>query len=227
MIPDPVIEQHSGVFVVRDDLIAGGTKRRILPPLLTGADEFIYASPAYGYAQVALAHAAAAQGVRATVFTAKRKVLHPRTQEARAAGAKIVLVPTGYLSNVQAKARAYAAATGAALLPFGLDTPAVIAGLAAVARALPMTPAEVWTVAGSGVLSRALQAAWPGAAFHAVQVGKAPQIGRARLWVAPEQFEDDAKTPPPFPSCSNYDAKAWRFIQRHATPGALFWNVAA
>ena len=46
MIPDPVIEQHSGVFVVRDDLIAGGTKRRILPPLLTGADEFIYASPA-------------------------------------------------------------------------------------------------------------------------------------------------------------------------------------
>ena len=178
MIPDPVIEQHSGVFVVRDDLIAGGTKRRILPPLLTGADEFIYASPAYGYAQVALAHAAAAQGVRATVFTAKRKVLHPRTQEARAAGAKIVLVPTGYLSNVQAKARA-------------------------------------------------LQAAWPGAAFHAVQVGKAPQIGRARLWVAPEQFEDDAKTPPPFPSCSNYDAKAWRFIQRHATPGALFWNVAA
>jgi hypothetical protein len=149
MIPDPVIEQHSGIFVVRDDLIAGGTKRRILPPLLMGADEFIYASPAYGYAQVALAHAAAAQGVRATVFTAKRKVLHPRTQEARAAGAKIVLVPTGYLSNVQAKARAYAAATGAALLPFGLDTPAVIAGLAAVARALPMTPAEVWTVAGS------------------------------------------------------------------------------
>ena len=30
-----------------------------------------------------------------------------------------------------------------------------------------------------------------------------------------------------FPSCGNYDAKAWRFITAQASPGALFWNVAA
>jgi hypothetical protein len=227
MIHDPVIEQHSGIYVVRDDLIAGGTKRRVLPRLLIGADEFVYASPAYGYAQVALAHACAAQGVQATVFTAKRKELHLRTQEAKRAGARIVMVPTGYLSNVQSKACAYCEATGATLLPFGLDTPAFLDALAGVASALDIQPAEVWTVAGSGVLSRALQLAWPHAAFHAVQVGKAPHIGKARLWVAPEQFEDDARVKPPFASCSNYDAKAWRFIQQYATPGALFWNVAA
>jgi hypothetical protein len=36
-----------------------------------------------------------------------------------------------------------------------------------------------------------------------------------------------ARLSPPFPSCDNYDAKAWRFIRAQASPGALFWNVAA
>ena len=31
---------------------------------------------------------------------------------------------------------------------------------------------------------------------------------------------------PPFPSCSNYDATAWRFVKAYARQGALFWNVA-
>jgi hypothetical protein len=44
---------------------------------------------------------------------------------------------------------------------------------------------------------------------------------------APEKFEQDAKQLPPFRSCLNYDAKAWRFIQQRATEDALFWNVAA
>ncbi len=223
----PIIEEYSGILVVRDDLLPGGTKRRVLDSLLVGADEFVYASPAYGYAQVSLAYACAARGLQATIFTAKRKELHARTQEAKRAGAKIVMVPTGYLSNVTAKARDYAAASGAHLLPFGFDTPVFLSALADVARSLPLRPAEVWAVAGSGTLSRALQLAWPSAQFHAVQVGKEPDAGAARVYVAPERFEDDARERPPFPSCSNYDAKAWRFVRRHASPGALFWNVAA
>jgi hypothetical protein len=222
MLPAPVIEMVGGVMVVRDDLIAGGTKRRAIPLLLTGADEFVYASPVYGYAQVALAHACTELGKRATIFTAKRSALHPRTAEA-----KIVMVAYGYLSNVQSKARAYCEATGAALLPFGLDTPVMRDGIAEIAAGLDVDPAQVITVAGSGTLTRALQMAWAGAEFIAVQVGRSPDIGRARLLVAPEKFEDDARQRPPFPSCSNYDAKAWRFVRQVAGPGALFWNVAA
>jgi hypothetical protein len=112
-------------------------------------------------------------------------------------------------------------------MPFGLDTPVFIEALADIARRLPVQPAEVWTVAGSGVLTRALQCAWPSASFYAVQVGAKPSAGSAAVLVAPEKFESDAKQPPPFPSCSNYDAKAWRFIKERAQPGALFWNVAA
>lgn len=223
----PVIIEHDGILVVRDDLQLGGTKARVVGRFLQGADEFVYASPVYGYAQIALAHTCAQSGKQATIFVAKRNQLHPRTVEAKRAGARIVQIPHGYLSNVQAKARAYAEAVNARLLPFGLDFPEMLLALAEVARSLSVVPAEVWTVAGSGTLSRALQLAWPKARFFAVQVGATPNAGAATVLKAPESFEGDAKMRPPFPSCSNYDAKAWRFIRQQARPGALFWNVAA
>jgi hypothetical protein len=226
-LPPLTVEDVQGVLVVRDDRVPGGTKRRVLAPLLTGADEWVYASPCQGYAQVALAHACREAGKRATVFVARRAVPHKRTREALDAGARIVQVRVGYMTVVAARARAYAEQTGAGLLPFGFDTPAFIAALADLARSLALSPSEVWAVAGSGTLSRALQQAWPNAAHHAVRIGAVPKAGAARLYRAPEPFERDAEIPPPFPSCSNYDAKAWRFIMRHASPGSVFWNVAA
>lgn len=225
-LPPFRVDTIGGIRVVRDDLVPGGTKRRVLGPLLAGADEWVYASPAQGYAQVALAHACRELGKRATVFVAGRALPHARTAEAIAAGANIREVRPGYMTVVTARARAYAAEAGAGLLPFGFDTPPFVAALAALARSLGLAPSEVWCVAGSGTLSRALQLAWPDAAHHAVRIGAAPDAGRARLYLAPEPFERDAREPPPFPSCPNYDAKAWRFIMRHASAGSVFWNVA-
>jgi hypothetical protein len=224
-LPAPVIERHGAVDVVRDDLLPGGTKVRALT--LGDAREFVYASPVAGYAQIALAIVATRFGKRATVFCAQRKKLHPRSAEAQQAGARIVQVPCGYMTVVRARAREYCAVSGAQLLPLGFDTPDFIEALADVARGLRLDPPEVWSVAGSGTLTRALQRAWPRAAFHAVRIGAEPNAGRAEVVLAPEKFEQDARQPPPFPSCSNYDAKAWRFIQAQAKPGALFWNVAA
>lgn len=229
-LPAPVLSEHDGIVVVRDDMLQGGTKRRILRAVVAGiqSQEFVYASPAYGYAQVALAHTCKELGRRAVIFTAQRKDPHRLTLAAQTAGARIIMVPHGYLNVVQARARDYCKKTGAHYLPFGVDTPDAIEALADVARGMNLTPAQVWTVAGSGVLSRALQRAWPGAEFHAVQIGRSgSDIGRARRWVAPEKFEDDARVRPPFPSCRNYDAKAWQFIRQHAASGALFWNVGA
>jgi hypothetical protein len=221
------IIEHQGIVVVRDDLFPGGTKARVLDVLLTGAGEFVYASPVYGYAQIALAYTARRRGKRATIFCAQRKTLHARTLEAQNAGARIVQVPAGYMTVLRARARSYCQTTGAQLLPHGLDAPIFLAALADYARSLPVRPKEVWAVAGSGVLIRALQLAWPRARFHAVRVGGPPDTGGALVYQAPEKFEHDASVQPPFPSCSNYDAKAWRFIKQHAAPGALFWNVAA
>lgn len=226
-LPAPVISEHDGILVVRDDLILGGTKRRVLPTLFGSQHaEYVYASPCQGYAQVALAYAAAEYDKKATIFCAKRGVLHRNTAQAIAAGGNVREITPGYLSCVRKRAKDYAHAHGAKLLPFGLDTSGIRKGLATLARGLRVTPAEVWTVAGSGTLTRALQEAWPDARFYAVRVGAVPQHGRATLLTAPEPFEQDAKEPPPFPSCGNYDAKAWRFIRRQASRGALFWNVA-
>ncbi len=223
----PLIETYGQVRVVRDDLIPGGTKRRVIDQLLVGAEMFVYASPAYGYAQVALAHACRDLGKRVVIFTAHRTQPHDRTREAMAAGAIVEFVPYGYLTNVQAKARAYAKDSGACLIPFGFDTPVFGRALTTAVRAMAITPpVEVWTVAGSGTMSRALQNVWPSVPFYAVQVGRDPDVGRASLIVAPESFEQRAKIAPPFPSTDNFDAKAWRFICRQASPGSLFWNVA-
>ena len=133
MIPDPVITKHQNIYVVRDDLIPGGTKRCFADALIRNNDEVVYASPVYGGAQIAIAHAAKSLGVKATIFCAKRKQPHPRTMEAHKAGAKIVQIPNGYLSNVKAKARSYCQQTGAKLLPFGLESEAAFAALAAIA----------------------------------------------------------------------------------------------
>lgn len=226
-LPEIVLEEHAGVMVVRDDLLPGGTKRRALGALLDGRHEkYVYPSPVFGFAQVALAYAAQDHGARATIFCAARAERAPLTARAAAAGAAIHEVRPGYLNVVRARAREYCAANGAELLPFGLDDPRIIAALADVARGVPYAPREVWSVAGSGVLTRALQAAWPDARFYAVRVGSRPNAGRAHVYEAPERYEEDAWEPPPFPSCGNYDAKAWQFIRRHARPGALFWNVA-
>lgn len=234
-LPAPVVELHDSFLIVRDDLLPGGTKRRAIPVFFeNNNDEYVYASPVQGAAQLALAYTAREHGKQATIFCAARKTPHANTLRVRELGATVIEVPMGFLSNISAKARAYCLETGATLLPFGLDDQRFIDALAAVARELPREdtllrrpPTEVWSIASSGVLTRALQLAWPDAQFFGVQVGHPPIAGKAVIFNAPEKFERDAKKLPPFRSCRNYDAKAWQFMKEFATPGALFWNVSA
>jgi hypothetical protein len=233
MIPAPVVEEiRSGVFVVRDDLVVGGTKRCYADKLIIGRREVVYASPAYGGAQIAIAHAAREAGSAATIFVAKRAKPHPRTLEAKAAGAKIVQVPNGYLSNVKAKAKAYCQATGATLLPFGLETPLAFDAIAARAKVVASQVGpldQVWSVGGSGVLTRGLQRGLEASQFYVVQVGrelKSGDVGKAKVVPCRIPFERDAKRPPPFPSCSNYDAKGWEPFVAKGSGRRLFWNVA-
>lgn len=225
----PVIREHDGVLVVRDDLFPGGTKARFLPMLFYGVQETVYASPAEGGAQTALAHVARRLGKRATIFVAARKRMHDRTLEASRLGAKIVPVSPGYLSVVQARAREYAAKHGAALVPFGVDMPEAIDAIAAAARATNIEPDEVWCAAGSGVLARGLAKAWPNARRHVVQVGRelAPAgVAGARIHVYPRPFGQAAKAVAPFPSDPHYDAKAWEMATARRGAGrVLFWNV--
>ena len=227
MIP-PQVREHDGVAVVRDDLYPGGTKARFLIDVCAAHAEVVYASPAEGGAQTALAHAARQTGHRATIFVAKRAQPHPRALEAKRLGAKVMQVTPGYLSVVQARARAYCQATGATLLPFGGDIPQAKAVIGAAARATGLDPDEVWCAAGSGVLMRALAAAWPNARRRAVQIGRAltpAEVAGAEIHVWPAPF--GACGPgAPFPADPHYDAKAWAVCAARHGPGrVVFWCV--
>ncbi|MGD9613825.1 MAG: hypothetical protein AB7H90_01360 [Alphaproteobacteria bacterium] len=225
----PVVVEHDGIQVVRDDLFPGGTKARFLPVLFEDADEIVYATPAEGGAQTALATVAANLGKRATLFVAKRRDPHPRSLMAKALGAKVYQVTPGYLSVVQARADAYCRATGAKRAPFGVDMPEAIAVIAEAAQATGINPNEVWCASGSGVLARALAAAWPGAKRHAVQVGRklaSEDVAGATIHVHPLAFGQAARCVVPFPADPHYDAKAWEICRSKRGAGCVvFWNV--
>lgn len=230
-LPPPVVRMHAGIWVVRDDLILGGTKARIIPRLFVSGNEYVYPSPAQGMAQCALAYAAQRCRRSAVIYCAARAERHPNTQRAADAGARIVEVRPGYLSVVKARAREYCNATGATLLPWGLACPEMILGVADLARGIGIEPPdEVWCCAGSGTLARGLRIAWPRAVLYAVQVGAEIRGGLdATVIVAPEKYEQPAKMPPPFPSAPSYDAKVWQFVRGRARQGrrVLLWNVAS
>jgi len=226
----PIVEDHQGIAVVRDDRLPGGTKGRYLIQLFTRYAEVAYASPAYGGAQLALAACARITGRRATIFVAKRKEPHPRTLEAKALGARIFQVPHGYLSHVQAKCQLYCKEQGAHYMEFGGAGAGAHAAIARAARQVWETYGpfdEVWSAAGSGVLTRGLQAGMPAARFYAVQVGRhVDDPGRATVIEYALPFEKELKIAVPFDSCPNYDRKAWQICrQRRGAGRVLFWNV--
>ena len=235
-LPAPIIEEHEGFQIVREDLINGSSKVRAsdyLVSSLTEIDELVYGScPATGHAQIALSVLAKKYGKKSVVFMAERSLnnLTKQQQHALTEGVDFKWVNPGYLNVTEKRAKDYAAESDKRLLvPIGVDHPSVVASYAVVARRMNIQPKEVWTVGSSGTLTRGLQAGWPDAEFHCVSVGHKGDFGRATVYRHPMSFSQSVKAEdmPPFPSVSNYDAKAWKYMKEHASEGALFWNVSA
>ena len=242
-LPPPTVLQHEGFWVVRDDMILGGSKRRALPACFSEEhDEYVFCAPAAGFAQLALALACADMGKSATIITAKRGCRHPNTALAALYGAKIIELRPGYLSQVEAEGRRYCAERPRALLiPLGLADPRVEARMQETAELLRLSMAgpyfapitDVWCAVGAGSLARALGAAFPGARIHAVSVGRVPRDEDlpegCTLYQALQDFDAPAPMLPPWPSAAHYDAKIWQFASRvwpAERSSHLIWNVA-
>lgn len=222
--------------VLRDDLLEGGTKLRFLPFLCGDAAEVVYGSPFCGGAALALSVLGRESKKRITLFYAKRKELHPRQKLALRNGARCFGVAPGYMTNVQAKARAYAASAGALFLPLGFDVgaaePPFVAFLEGLRREIG-SPDQIWCVAGSGMLSRCIGRAFPDSEVCAVAVGlKSRHAAQAmppnvRLLDCPYAFEKETRASAPFPSDPNYDRKGWEQLQKSGKRrgSVLFYNV--
>jgi hypothetical protein len=232
----PIVERHGRITVVREDLIPGGTKARFVDAMYEDVDELVYATPAQGGAQTALALAARKLGKKLTLFVAAADEWHPRVALSHRLGAEIVQVKLGFLTNVQAKARRYAddqkflRTRRVRNLEFGLGSRLVVDSIAAVARQVPR-PTALWCAAGSGTLARGLAAAWPDVPRYVVQCGHKltpAEAAYGTVFVYPRKYAYQEKSKPPFPSDPTYERKAWLTMLEHVGDGeALFWNTAS
>ena len=232
--PNPSIVEtiHDGIRVVRDDLITG-SKQRAADLLMSTIkeDTVAYVQPRTGLAGVCILQAARRYNKKVRLYMPSSKRISHHQACCIEQGAEVSFHRIAAMPNLNKIAAEDAKKNGYYFIPLGLKHKLVTAGFIKIARTL-VHPTEVYTVISTGVLSRALQIAWPEAKFTAVAVArnmKAGESGRAELISAPEAFTKSIKEEemPPFPSIGTYDAKAWRYIPKNTGKNILFWNVGA
>jgi hypothetical protein len=233
--PPPVVEEHNGFIVVRDDKLGYGSKTRFIDYLVKSeGKEWVFGGAnKVGWGPISLTHVCNLYGKKATFFMAKRKVPTWHQQQVLDLGGTIHWVDNGMLNVTKAKARKYYEedTVNRRVLPLGLEHPTVLGSIMKVARSLNVNPTEIWTVASSGTLSRGLQMAFPDVPVYAVEVGHKMsdyEKGRAIVMRSPYGYDQPVEEEylPPYPSEKYYDAKLWQFVISNGKPGALIWNVA-
>lgn len=248
--PPPEIVQHGEQFVVREDLLEVGSKARFGSLLINSIPKkqtVVYVAPRFGYAGISLAWLCRKYGRRLVLFMPACKQISAHQAVAIEMGAIPVFRRIAAMPNLNKMACDWAKSHDGYFIPLGLKHELVTACIVRTAVELVgrwlvadkkghdhyhlYQPMEVWTAMSTGVLSRALQIAWPNSKFHAVAVSRNIQEGergQAEIHSSPYEFAQDYPHchDIPFPTCSNYDAKVWPEMLRVGTSGALFWNVA-
>jgi hypothetical protein len=231
----PIIKEHNGFNVVREDLMGFGSKCRFGDILVSTcqSDTLVYVQPRYGFAGISLAYLAQKYNKKLVLFSPSQKEISDHQAICIERGADMRFRRIAAMPNLNKIAKDWAAENNAFFIPLGLRHELVTAAAVRVAYDLAQKhgePKEVWSAISTGVLSRALQIAWPNADFNAVAVArniKDGELGRAKVWSHPKEFSQNVapQHAPPFSSALNYDAKAWEFMVKHGNEGAWFWNV--
>lgn len=221
LVPHPAtIDTLTNSFsVVRDDLVAGGTKRRGLDLLLPEIPDhaIAYAGTIFGHGALALAHACEAIGKQAHLYLSCNDDNHPMIARIRKTNAIIERCEALPVEQL------YAEIKGGHVFPLGFDAPEFHEAMSQALRQITLPDhSEIWCCAVSGTMAKALQAAFPQTRLRTVAVTKSTD----GEFHAPEKYHQSAVSPPPYPSCPYTDAKVWQFVQKHAKPDALIWNIA-
>ena len=228
--PDPVVMEHEGVRVVRDDLIVG-TKTRAGDLLAARSNHhtIVYSQPRVGLAGVSILDVARHHNKNVVLFMpASRKISHHQACCIEQ-GAQVHFKRIAAMPNLNLYAKQWADENDAFFVPLGLRHELATAGIVHAASMIE-EPDEVYVATSTGVLTRALQIAWPNAKFHCVAVArnlKAGELGRAEVISEPLAFNTPEKhdNMPPFPTVSTYDAKVWKYIPKNSGKNILMWNV--
>lgn len=232
------IEKHYDINILRDDLLEGGTKSILLEGIeiqYPNITEYVYASPVYGGFQIALSAYCKNNGLKATIFCAKRRQKHSNTLKCIEYGANIIEVYPGYLSVVEKRARDYCEKkTHVHKFVFGANTPNninIITNRAKkVLQQFKREPHEIWVAVGSGTLVKGILQAVNHAKVYGVLVGADFEYSHPNLTLIkyPKPFQIESSLKVDFPSTANYDRKALELCLSHhreLNTDVLFWNV--
>lgn len=226
----PVVERHDRFWVVRDDLIPGGTKQIVLRQLLPELNEthFVYTASVFGKGGAALAFACAELGYKATLFMAKSPLQMPWVEEVKKLGFKIIWTDNMPVAEIEPMAWQFAHLNDAFCLPLGFASEQFEHHLQDYARRLPFEPKEIWCPIVSGTMASSLEQAFPDAKIKGVSVVKNHDYrGFGDVMFAAEKYVRPAASPPPYPSWPYSDAKVWRFAKKQGADDAVIWNSNA
>ena len=226
--PDPVVVVHDGVRVVRDDMIVG-TKTRAGDLLASkiNHETIVYSQPRVGLAGVSLMDVAKHHNKKVVLFMPSCKRISENQACCIERGAIPIFERIAAMPNLNLKAAEWATKNDAFFVPLGLKHELATAGIVHAASKVD-PPDEVYVAISTGVLSRALQIAWPKAKFTCVAVArnlKEGELGRAEVISDPANFHAEEKERPPVPTVKTYDAKVWKYIPKNTGRNILMWNV--
>ena len=228
--PDPVVTVHDDVRVVRDDLIVG-TKTRAGDLIASKSNHktFVYSQPRTGLAGVSILDVAKHHDREVVLFMPACKEISLHQACCIERGAKVHFKRIAAMPNLNKYAKEWAEANDSFFIPLGLKQELSTAAIVHAANTID-PPDEVYVAISTGVLSRALQIAWPKAKFTCVAVArnlKEGELGRATVISEPLPFTSPEldRNLPPFPSINTYDSKVWKYIPKNSGKNVLMWNV--
>ena len=229
----PVVMEHEGVRVVRDDLITGSKVRggdALISSLPEHIDTIVYVQPRTGLAGVSILDVAKRHGKKVKLFMPSSKQISHHQACCIERGADVEFHRIAAMPNLNKIAKEWAdERPNAFFVPLGLKHELVTAGMVKTAMKIP-EPEEVYVATSTGVLTRSLQIAWPNAKFTSVCVSrnmKAGELGMAQPISEPLAFtaSEKDKNLPPFPNIETYDGKVWKYIPKNTGRDILMWNV--
>lgn len=251
MILSKIKTKKSNVIVIRDDLLPGGTKSRGAKPFLRhmnkthGFNEFTYASPFSGYAQIALALSAFNCGFKSKIFCEK----DPKTNGVSIFTKSIENISNITLCDSLEEAEILSSEyeeknTNCFKVPLGFKHHLfseylrydITAPLISIINSYGIK--RLWVSTGSGTLATILREIIPdNIEINCVNVKVLPitderiqgltKLKNTNLLNVNENFPEPATISPPIPSNLYYDAKVFQLLNENANEEDLWWNVAS
>ena len=161
---EPVVNMHDGVRVIRDDYLVGSKVRGgdcLISSLDSRIDTIVYVQPRTGLAGVSILDVAKRHDKDVMLFMPSSKKISHHQACCIERGAKFQFHRIAAMPNLNAIAKKWASERkNAFFVPLGLKHEMVTAGIVKTASKI-REPEEVYTATSTGVLTRALQIAWP------------------------------------------------------------------